>query len=136
MDISDVRKRVHAAIDRAKQRDADRRARVDAGGRAYSAFLETIAVPLFRQLANILRAEGYLFTVFTPSGAVKLVADRDSIELVLDTAGDEPRVVAHTTRARGRRVTESERVVGDPAALTEDDVLVFVLAELEGLISR
>jgi hypothetical protein len=139
MDISDVRKRVHAAIDRAKQRDADRRARVDAGGRAYSAFLETIAVPLFRQLANILRAEGYLFTVFTPSGAVKLVADRsaeDSIELVLDTAGDEPRVVAHTTRARGRRVTESERVVGDPAALTEDDVLAFVLAELEGLISR
>src|SRR5262249_14123377 len=97
MDISDVRKRVQATIERAKRRDAARRARADDAARAYAAFLDTIAVPLFRQVANAVRAEGHQFTVFTPSGSVKLASDRraeDSIELVLDTSGDAPLVVA------------------------------------------
>src|SRR4051812_5403678 len=93
MEIADVRKRVHATIERSKQRAAERRARGDEAGRAYSTFLETIAVPIFRQVANVLRAEGYAFTVFTPSGSVRLMSDRaaeDFIELTLDTAGEEP----------------------------------------------
>jgi hypothetical protein len=139
MDISDVRKRVLATLERARQRDAARRARADEAAHAYSTFLETIAVPLLRQVANALRAEGHQFTVFTPSGSVKLASDRraeDSIELVFDASGEAPVVVAHTSHARGRRVTESERPVGDPAMLTEGDLLTFILAELEELVSR
>src|SRR6266850_7771245 len=112
MEIADIRKRINATIERAKQRAAERRARTDEAARAYSTFLDTIAVPLFRQIANVLRAEGYPFGVFTPSRSVKLVSDRtaeDSIEILLDTAGDEPCVTGHTTRSRGGRVIESER---------------------------
>lgn len=139
MDISDIRKRVNATIERAKHREAERRARADEAARAYSTFLDTIAVPLFRQVANVLRAEGHLFAVFTPSGSVKLVSDRsaeDSIELTLDTTGDEPRVVAHTSRTRGRRIIESEKPVGDPAALTDQSLLEFLLKELEPFVAR
>jgi hypothetical protein len=139
MDISEVRKRVLATIERARQRDAARRARGDEAARAYSSFLDTIAVPLFRQVANALRAEGHHFTVFTPTGSVKLASDRraeDSIELVLDTSGDTPVVVAHSSRARGRRVVESERAIGDPASLTEQATLDILLNEIEALVER
>ena len=139
MEISDIRKRILVTIDRAKQRDAARRTRADEAARAYSTFLATIAVPMFRQVTNVLRAEGHPFGVFTPSGSVKLVSDRtaeDSIEIVLDTSGDEPRVMGHTTRSRGGRVLESEQPVGDPATLTEGDLLEFVLKELETIVAR
>ncbi len=139
MEVNEVRRRVQAVVERAKQRDAARRARADEAARAYSAFLDTIAVPLFRQIANVLRAEGHLFTVFTPSGSVKLAYDRsadDSIELTLDTSGDEPVVVAHTRRSRGRRVLDAERPVGAPAAITEASLLDFLMTELEPLVSR
>jgi hypothetical protein len=139
MEISHVRQRILATIERARQRDAERRARTDEAARAYSTFLDTIAVPIFRQVANVLRAEGYLFGVFTPSGSVTLVSDRsaqDSIGIALDTTGDEPLVVGRTSRSRGGRVIESERPVGDPAALTEVDLLDFLMRELEGLVSR
>src|SRR5262252_8752777 len=112
MEISEVRKRIHATIDRAKQRAAERRARGDEAGRAYATFLDTVAVPMFRQVANVLRAEGYQFTVFTPSGSVRLMSDRaaeDFIELTLDTSGDQPQVIGHTSHRRGRRVMEHEQ---------------------------
>ena len=50
--------------------------RSDEAGRAYEAFLNQRAIPIFRQVANILRAEGFLFTVFTPAGGVRLMSDR------------------------------------------------------------
>src|SRR5438876_4483991 len=124
MEIAEIRKRINAAIERAKQRDAERRARTDDAARAYSTFLDTIAVPMFRQVANVLRAEGYPFGVFTPAGGVTLISDRnaeDSIAIALDTTGDEPLVVCHTNRARGRRVLKTEGPIGAPASLTETD---------------
>jgi len=140
MEIADVRKRVLATIERAKQRAAERRARGDEAARAYSTFLETIAVPMFRQIGNVLRAEGYPFGVFTPSGSVRLMSDRaaeDFIELTLDTTGGgAPLVIGHTSRRRGRRVTENERAIGEPAALTEVDVLDFLATELEAFVER
>ena len=139
MEIADIRKRINATIDRAKQRDAERRARTDEAARAYSTFLDTIAVPMFRQVVNVLRADGYPFGLFTPSGSVKLVSDRtaeDSIEILLDTTGDKPLVMGHTTRSRGGRVKESDRIVGEPGTLTEGDLLDFLMKELEGLVSR
>ncbi len=59
-------------------------------------------MPLFRQVANVLKAEGYQFTVFTPGGSVRLMSERnaeDYIELSLDTSGDEP-LVARAAAAR------------------------------------
>src|SRR4051812_24858855 len=120
MEVADVRKRLNETIERAKRRAAERRARGDEVARAYDRFLEQTAVPLFRQIANVLRADGYLFNVFTPSGSVRLMSDRhaeDYIELLLDTSGDGPRLVGHASRGRGRRVDESERDLGDPATL-------------------
>jgi hypothetical protein len=139
MEIADVRKRILVTIERAKQRAAERRARGDEAARAYSTLLETIAVPLFKQVANVLRAEGYPFSVFTPSGSVRLMSDRaaeDFIEVTLDTSGDEPQVIGHTSRSRGRRVAESERAVGAPAALSEPDLLDFLVKELEAFVER
>ena len=139
MEISDVRKQLHATIERAKKQAADRRVRGDEATRAFELFLSNIAVPLFRQVANVLRSDGYLFNVFTPSGSVRLTADRvaeDFIELTLDTTGDAPQVMGHSSHIRGRRVVESERAIGDPATLTEDDVLGYLLKELEAFVER
>jgi hypothetical protein len=141
MEIADVRRRVLEAMDRAKRAAAERRARVDAAGKDYEVFLERVAVPIFRQVAQVLKAEGYAFTVFTPSGGVRLMSDRgseDYIELALDTSGPEPQVIGHTSRARGRRVHETEQPVagGRPAELTAEDVLGFVAKELEPFVEK
>ncbi len=142
MEISDVRRRVVETIERARRRAADRRTRNDEAAREYDAFLTETAVPVFKQVANVLRAEGFTFTVFTPgggAGAVRLMSDRsaeDYIELSLDTSGEAPVVSGHTGRSRGRRVIESEQAIGPPAALSEHDVLSFVLKALEPLVER
>src|SRR5438874_484777 len=132
MEISEVKKRVLATIDAAKRAAAERRTRMDEAARDYGVFLERVAVPLFHQLASALKAEGYLFTVFTPSGSVRLSerSGDDYIELVMDTAGDEPAVMGHTSRRRGSRVMESERPIAAHKPirdLAEEDVLQFVL---------
>jgi hypothetical protein len=139
VEIADVRKRINSTLERAKQRAADRRARGDEAARAYSTFLDTIAVPMFRQVAMVLKSEGYPFSLFTPSGSVRLMSDRaaeDFVELTLDTTGDAPQVVGHTSHSRGRRVTEHERAIGSPDTLTEADVLDFLVQELEAFVER
>ena len=86
-----------------------------------------------------MKADGYPFTVFTPSGSVRLMSDRateDYIELSLDTADDPPRVMGQTSRTRGRRVIDAERSVGAPDALTEEALLEFLLKELEAFVER
>jgi hypothetical protein len=139
MEISDIKRRVVDTIDRARRRAAERRTRHDEAAREYETFLDRTAVPVFKQVSNVLRSEGFAFTVFTPGGSVRLMSDRsaeDYIELGLDTSGDEPVVSGHTARSRGRRVVESEQPIGPPAALSENDVLSFVLKALEPLVER
>lgn len=139
MEISAIKRSVTETIERAKRRAAERRARADEAGRAYERFLDTTAVPLFRQVANVLRSDSYLFSVFTPSGSVRLMSDRhaeDFIELLLDTAGERPMVVGHVSRGRGRRVGEANRDLGDPAEIGEEDLLAFLLKELEPFVER
>jgi hypothetical protein len=139
MEISEVRQRLLQAMERAKRQAAERRVRNDEAGRAFETFLVTIAVPLFRQAVNVLRAEGYPFSLFTPSGSVRVMSDRsaeDFIEVVLDASGDAPHVVGHTSRSRGRRVVESERAIGEPESLTAEDLLEFVAKELEAFVER
>lgn len=142
MEIADVRNRLTQTIERARRQAAVRRARNDEASRAFDAFLEHSAIPLFKQIANVLKIENYPFTVFTPSGSVRLMSDRgadDYIELSLDTTGDAPRVVGHISRSRGRRVVDAERVIGDggePEGLTEEELLAFMLKELEPFVER
>ena len=142
MEISDVKRRVFETIERAKRTAADRRTRNDEAAREYDVFLTQIAVPLFRQIANVLKAESHSFTVFTPGGSVRLMSDRsgdDYIELALDASGPYPEVVGHASHGRGRRVTESQTPLGRGGAvrdLTEEDVLAFVMKELEAFVER
>ena len=126
----------------AKSDAQQRRERVDAATRDYEQFLTERAVPLFHTLANALVAEGLRFKVFTPAGAVRLASDssgEDFVELALDTAGDRPQVMGRSSRGRGRRLVTSERPVKegtDIAALTEDDVMSYVLEEILPLIVK
>src|ERR1700741_3767002 len=134
MESSTVRNRLNLLIDAAKRSSAARRARNDEASRAYERVLE-FAVPLFRQIAQALKVSGYPFTVFTPGGSVKLMSDRsaeDYIELSLDPWDERPAVIGHVSRARGRRVIESEHPIAPKAVheLTEEDVLEFVLKEI------
>ena len=138
MEISLVRRRLTETIERAKKQAAERRGRNDQASRDFEVFLQKIAVPLVRQVANALKADGYAFTVFTPSDSVRLMSDRstdDFIDLSLD-ADDPPRVTGRTSRTRGRRVIDAERAIGAPDALTEEQLLDFLLKELEAFVER
>ena len=139
MEISLVRKRLSETIERAKRDAAERRSRSDQASRHFDVFLQKVAVPLFRQVANALKAEGYAFTVFTPSGSVRLMSDRsasDYVELTLDTAEDPPRVMGQVSRERGRRVLDTERAIGAPDTLTEEQLLDFLMKELLAFVER
>ena len=65
MEVSEVRRQLKHAIDRAKTRAQQKRQRAADAERAYAAFLEDVATPTTRMLANALKAEGYPFTVST-----------------------------------------------------------------------
>ena len=141
METSTVRRRVIEIIERAKRAAAERRARGDEANRTYEEFLQHIAVPLVRQVAGALKASGYSFGVSTPAGAVRLMSDKasqDYIELSLDTSGERPVVMARVSRARGRRVVETERPLADAPIdhLTEEQVLEFLVMELAPFVER
>ena len=139
MEISLVRKRLTETIERARKQAAARRTRGEKAARDFDVFLQKIAVPLMRQLANALKADGYAFTVFTPSDSVRLMSDRsadDFIELALDPSADTPQVSARISRTRGRRVVDAERTVGAPAEVSEEQLLDFLLKEIEAFVER
>jgi hypothetical protein len=136
MDISEVRRRLRAAIAGARTRAQERRALVDTASREYETFLSERAIPLFHAFASALAAEGLRFKVFTPAGSVRLAADgsaEDYIEIALDTAGDTPLVVGRSSRGRGRRLVTSERPIreGSPvSAIGEEDLMNFLAEEI------
>jgi hypothetical protein len=142
MEISEVRRRLRAAIDRARQEASARRERSDTAARDYERFLADRAVPTLQALASALTAEGRRFEVFTPAGSVRLASahsNDDFIELTLDSAQDPPVVVGRTNRGRGRRMVTSERPVREGIAvgdLTDEDVLDFVLEEIGPFVER
>jgi hypothetical protein len=141
MEISEVKRHLSETIERAKRAAADRRTHVDEASREFDVLLEQVAIPLFRQVANVLKVQGYPFDVFTPGGSVRLMSEKnadDFIELTLDTTGDEPLVMGRSRRGRGRRVLESERAIaeGPVRTLTEQQVLAFLLKELEPFVEK
>jgi hypothetical protein len=142
VEVSEVRRQLRHAIDRAKARAQRKRNDAAEAERAYATFLDEIATPTTRMLASVLKAEGYPFTVSTPSGGVRLASDRgrdDYIELTLDASGDKPTVVGRVRHTRGSRTLEDERPIKAGAApqdLTEGDVLSFLVASLEPWLER
>ncbi len=142
MEVSDVRRRVRAAIEAGRLRAAERRARTDEAVRAYDQFLDAHAVPAFQSLASALVGEGHLFKVFTPAGSVRLASERlpdDFIELALDDTIDPPEVVVRTSRGRGRRMVTAVRPLRERApvaSLTEEDVLDYLLKEIVPFVER
>lgn len=142
MDVAQLRKTVRQAIEGAKKDAAARRARTEAATLAYERFLEERATPVFRSMANVLKSEGLLFDVMTPSGGVRLVPERtreDGIELTLDGAFDPPRATLTTVRSRGSRTMRAERALKEGApidTLTDDDVIAALLDELAPWLER
>jgi hypothetical protein len=142
MEISDIRRRLRLTIDRAKRTTTERRARADAAGRAYQVFLTGVATPVFQMFANALKAEGYAFQVFTPAAGLRLMSERSSddfVELALDPTTDPPSVLARINRGRGSRVVTAERTLGGDAQIeqiTQEDVLLFLLAEIEPFVEK
>jgi hypothetical protein len=142
MNVSELRKRILRALDEARKEAAARRTDVDRAAADYERFLTDVAVPLFRQAATVLRAEGHPFTANTPAGSVRLVSDHapgDFVELELDASGPSPQVTGRTS-TRGRRgpvVQERPLAPGKRVGeLTEDDVSAFLVAEVRKLVVR
>jgi hypothetical protein len=135
-DVGVIRKRIRAEIEKARRDQAERRGRVAEAARAYQAFLETAAIPVFRMFANVLKAEGYPFDVMTPQGGVVLQSERqrdDAIEIELDTTADPPEPLVTIKRARGSRTVQTDRSIkwNTPLVqLSEDDVIEMLLEEL------
>jgi len=146
METSAVRQAVRALLLQVKRpaadRREDRRAQTDQATRQYQVFLERIAVPLFKQLGNVLRTEGHPFDVFTPGGAVRLMSGRGQdnyIEVALDTKGVAPKLLGRVCHSSGGDVMQTELVLNattDIEALTEEDLLGFVLAALEPFVEE
>jgi hypothetical protein len=99
-------------------------------------------VPLFKQIANVLRVENYAFDVFTPADSVRLMSERggdDYIEITLDTKGSVANVIGRSSRSHGGNVTQVERALNATGAigeLTEEELLAFVLKELEPFVEK
>jgi hypothetical protein len=142
MEISKVRQRIKDALEREKREAAERRARRARAAEGYERFLATIAVPLFRQVAGVLTAEGPPFIVHTPESAVRLAAERapsDYVELWLDATTPSPQVMARISRVRGRETLSEERPVSEGVPiedLSEEDVLDLLAEAIPIIVGR
>jgi hypothetical protein len=141
MEVSEVRRRISETIERARRDAARRRTLTDEAAREWPTFLERVAIPLFRQVANVLKVENYAFTVFTPGSSVRLMSDRrqeDFAEVTLDASGNEPVVMGRTSRARGGHVTVTELPIasGRVTEITDEELLAFLIEWLAPLVER
>jgi hypothetical protein len=133
VEISIVRQRVQGAIAAGRERARRRRSETAEAEKAYESFLQDVAIPLTKQVA---------FTVFTPASGVRLASDHardDYIEFALETASERPHVVGRINRTRGSRTLSDERPIKahtSPNALTEDDVLTFLVDALQPWLER
>lgn len=142
MEIPDIRRRLRHALEQARKESAERHARADLAAASYSAFLRDIAMPVFRMFANVAKAEGHAFAVFTPAEGVRLASERhadDFMEIWLDASLDPPQVSTRVSRVRGRDLTLREEALraGAPInGLTDEDVFNFLLANIGPLVER
>jgi hypothetical protein len=142
VEVSQVNKRVRSAIEDAKAKAQARRNAAASADKAYAAFLDTVATPLARQVANALKVAGVGFTLGTPGGGLRLAADRgrdDYVEFILDTSGELPQAAGRVSVTRGSRTLVETLPIkaGTPIQdLTEEDVLEFLVRALEPWLER
>ena len=121
LDLADVRRQLRLAIDAAKRAAVAHRQESDEAARAFEFMLEHVAAPLFRQFTSALRAEGMLFRVVTPSGSVRIEAERSAdnyLELALDVARRPVAVVLRRAYTRGHHIYSDDRVLAEGADLS------------------
>jgi hypothetical protein len=142
LEPGEVRKRLKQTMEAVRRDASARRAAAIEVGRDYETFLESYAVPVLRQLASALRAEGQLFQISTPAGSVRLASERskdDYVEVALDTATPTPVAIGRASFALGTRLTTMEEPLRAGAAvrdLTDEDVLAFALRALRPFLER
>ena len=142
MEVAIVRKQLLLTMERVRRGAQERRQRAEQTERAYEVFLTEVATPVMRQLAAALKAERLPFAVSTPGGSIRLSSDNvreDFIEVRLESGVDPPEVVARISRSRGSRTLTGERPIkpgASPDAISEDDVLTFLLTALEPWLER
>jgi hypothetical protein len=142
METSVVRKRIVDVIAARRHDAAERRKRNAEAGAAYDRFLEAVATPMMRQVADVLKAERVPFAVQTPAGAVRLVSERaasDFLEVRLDTSGERPQVVVHTERVLGREQFVDAQPIRPGvlvSALTEQDLVDAIADAIGPLVER
>ena len=147
MEVSDVRRRLRAAMEDAKRLAEERRTKKDAAVREWERVLADVVTPAFHQIAQALNAESHRFQVTTPGSAVRLVPERggeEFVEVALDTDGDAPQVMIRSTRGRGRRTVTNERPLAARSvdaltaltALTDEEIVGEVIEELKPFLQR
>jgi hypothetical protein len=130
------------AIEAARTRAQARRTAAASADKTFALFLETVATPVTRQVANALRVAGIGFTVGTPGGGLRLAADRgrdDYVEFLLDASGDVPHAAARVSVSRGSRTIDEIRLLKPDTAiedLTDEDVLEFLVGALAPWLER
>lgn len=141
LDTADVRKQLTHRLAELRKAQTQRRIANDKARAAFESLLEKEIAPTVRQFAQALKAEGHAFSVQTPAGAVRLVADRNAenvIEIVLE-AGSVPAVVLRTSVTRGRRQFDDERTIAAGEAIEAIDasqVLSALLDAIEPFVER
>ena len=142
LDTAEVNRRLTHYLADLQKAGARRRAETDEARRAFETVLEGEIAPTVRQLAQVLKARGFGFSVQTPSGAVRLVADRSSddfIAIELDVTRRPPAVVAQRQYTRGRRLLDDARVLAEGAAIAALDAertLDVLLELIEPFVER
>jgi hypothetical protein len=142
LEPGEVRKRLRQTIEAARREAAARRAAIGDVEKVYDAFLEDRAIPLLRQVAAALKAEGHVFQVLTPAGTARLQSDRerdDFLEIVLDAGRKPPTAVGRVSHVRGSQLETSDQPIRDGARvsdLTDEDVLNWVVRVILPFVER
>jgi hypothetical protein len=143
MDVAALRKRILRELDRpgaVKASAADRRATGDTARQQFARLLDTTIVPLLKQTADILKAEGSLCRLHTPSDMVKLAFERspeDFVEIMLDTA-TPPHVIGRSSvRNKKSGTLVEDRIIGvgkEIDEINDEDVVGYLLPELRKIL--
>jgi hypothetical protein len=139
MDVAALRKRMLRELDRPGATAAERRVSGDTARQQFARLLDTTIVPLLKQTADILKAEGSLCRVHTPSDHAQLAFDRSSedfVEIMLDTAMPPHVIGRSSARKRGGTVVE-DRIIGvgkEIDEISDEDVVGYLLPELRKIL--
>ena len=141
-EVAQVRQRVLAMVERARQDASERRARATVDEVQARRFIQETATPVVRQVLSVLKVERLLFQLSTPAGSVRLTSEthhEDFIDLAVDATQDPVTIMTVVSHLRGKSVSTTERPLADGVELpqlTEEHVLAFLLAALPVFVTR